>query len=557
MTTARIGQRVCVTVTLLPTAYWLYELVADPYGQRDRVERQRSAGAAAGTRPPAAAAAAPAPPSAQRAPGAAAGSSSSSSSGAAPARGGPAGTPQPAPVPTEPSPRPPRCSGPWAPPSAVLREAPRRLWYSGCVGGPGGAKSGLNNQRQTLMSAVMLAAAADSLLVIGPFGVNAHDMNSSLTWSDFYDLAHLSQELPRGAVTFEAAGGCVPAGTPSVEFPALWWGDNSTYDIDKLAAHVRSSGRDVELFVDHHVCSGHPFWRYKRSSPEALARGDAVLRRALRFPQQTLDLGRRLLEAARASNPTGSGRVHCIHQRVKYTADHMNFPFAPLMNCTASLQSLSSECEAPPHLTCFCVNPLKKPSNTVMRRIVQAAASAEIAKEQLRKERFRPAHIDFDWHIVHESKRGLWNRSDTVLIASNDPTHPRIDFTADAVRQSGAWPVVAAELAKRNAELGAAMRAVRSPVLFSAVEQAACAAADGRFYPSCLSSVSEVVVDMRRWRGIDPEAERQARLMHALLSNIGLLQVPVHCLALEMRGGRQAKMHKIPPTKVRKRSPGR
>eukprot|EP01062_Namystynia_karyoxenos_P023215 TRINITY_DN18935_c0_g1_i2.p1 TRINITY_DN18935_c0_g1~~TRINITY_DN18935_c0_g1_i2.p1 ORF type:complete len:503 (+),score=94.45 TRINITY_DN18935_c0_g1_i2:119-1627(+) len=375
-----------------------------------------------------------------------------------------AAAPDTAPQQTPAPPQLPRCATPPALPER-LRRSPRRLWFSGCsAAAVGGSRAGLNNQRQTLMAAAVLADAADAALVIGPYGSNAHDPNASLTWSDFYDLDHLSAVLQRGAAALEAVGSCVPGGIPRVTFSALWLGPQATLDLGAFADSVRALGADVELYVHHEACSGHPLARFGGSSAAALHRADSFLQQAFRFPAAITQLGEQMLAAARPAAVRRRGtsgrrrpRVHCAHLRVKYAADHIEFPFGPLVNCTQLWQEEWEQhsCQKPQRLTCMCVDPTRK----------LGALGALHARTPTALKPLRPQYLDFDWVLMRHHSSGSIRAGDAVLIATNNASEPRVAFTAEAAALVGVRAVVASELANVNTSFGRQLLWSRPPVL--------------------------------------------------------------------------------------------
>eukprot|EP01062_Namystynia_karyoxenos_P037310 TRINITY_DN27168_c0_g1_i1.p1 TRINITY_DN27168_c0_g1~~TRINITY_DN27168_c0_g1_i1.p1 ORF type:complete len:534 (+),score=107.31 TRINITY_DN27168_c0_g1_i1:81-1682(+) len=413
-----------------------------------------------------------------------------------------------------------RCSAGWRPRLPAIRSARRRLWFSGCFGGAGGAKTGLNNQRQTLMTAMVIADAANATLIYGPYSTSAHD-STPLQWSDFIDVNHLQARMPHGAFQLEEAGGCVPREASVVPFPTTWKGNDSDYDLAHIVGKIATGGRDVELYTHHEfMCSGHPLWRLKKSSKSLLDRADELLSRTHRFPQSATELGRMVLAEMRKRS--GGGRVHCAHIRTRYKGDHFDQPRAPLVNCTEAIL-LYPNCLPPDELTCFCIAPVRKSAaywTSILR--TRGKAALELEKQ-------RPQFIDFDWQIKVAHAQKKIAKGDSVFIATIDGGNVRVRFTEEGAEHVGASHATLYELSQENNELGKRLRAIKAPVLYSAIEQAACYEADGLFFPSCLSSVSEVVVDMRRWRG-DEEAQRQARLMLGILdTDLTQLSTPARC----------------------------
>eukprot|EP01062_Namystynia_karyoxenos_P042617 TRINITY_DN31199_c0_g1_i3.p1 TRINITY_DN31199_c0_g1~~TRINITY_DN31199_c0_g1_i3.p1 ORF type:complete len:544 (+),score=159.43 TRINITY_DN31199_c0_g1_i3:117-1634(+) len=392
------------------------------------------------------------------------------------------GTPMPPPL---------RAQGP-APRRAPGQRPERHLWFEGC-GRTGTSKAGLHNQRQTLQYVALLASAADATLVIGHYAANVHDNRTQLQWGDIFDLPRLRRELPVPVLLWDEAGGRVPEGAAAVSLTAPWLPEAKT-DLMEEAQRLRNGPLHHFVNVSHEECVGHPLWRITRSSEATRRWAQELTGRAFRFAAHIRELADRLIATVARVGKTTPDRVHAFHLRVRGNNDFMDWPFSPLMNCSEVFRSPSFKrdyhaCEKrndyPSEASCMC-----KVGNPKYERFKQKKHSV---------------YLDFDWVIGNASKGGRVRKGDAAFIATNDESHQRVQATRAALLYAGATPVTMTDVLAASDSLRRSIAALPSPVLVGAVEAAACAAAPGIFFPTCLSAVSEYIYDTRASEG-DAEA---------------------------------------------------
>eukprot|EP01062_Namystynia_karyoxenos_P044351 TRINITY_DN32655_c0_g1_i3.p1 TRINITY_DN32655_c0_g1~~TRINITY_DN32655_c0_g1_i3.p1 ORF type:complete len:545 (+),score=123.23 TRINITY_DN32655_c0_g1_i3:88-1722(+) len=373
----------------------------------------------------------------------------------------------------------------WTPP-------PRSSGYvraAGCS-----TRSGLNNQRQALMLALVFAVLLNRTLVAGPYIVNTHDKGKFVPFSGkgswdnltrvepigrYIDISRMRTALPVPVVEWQdaLASGLVSP-SENTQFGAYF--ERHPDEIDHQlpptqgisllrdgALLAAGGARGVRLWCQH--CWGSPHLRLLFGSSPALYRwADGLWRDALHFSPEIRDAGAAI--AAAAQSGAGQGAVHAIHLRVKGTTDYLPTPYYPLIDCAAN-DLAGARCNHPD--ACAC------------------------------KPNWQMPPVDHTFVVDAAAKKGRVRPGDTMLLLTNNASSGRVRNVELLLRGNGISPIYPSQMPE-VAPLLAGLTGVQR----GAAELVAASLATGQFYATCGSTWSEFVLDLRRWAGATSDAAR-------------------------------------------------
>eukprot|EP01065_Artemidia_motanka_P022393 TRINITY_DN26588_c0_g1_i1.p1 TRINITY_DN26588_c0_g1~~TRINITY_DN26588_c0_g1_i1.p1 ORF type:complete len:515 (+),score=156.27 TRINITY_DN26588_c0_g1_i1:28-1572(+) len=365
------------------------------------------------------------------------------------------------------------------------------LTWHGCAW-----RHGFNNQRQALMTAVLLAVASGRDLVVSPYARNSHDNDTALCAGELFDVPRLRSSLAPLAV--RARGGVADDAPNGYEQYSDAVDGTDPLDIAAVASRLRAlPSRRVSLRFPR--CWGPLLWRLRSgNSDEVVGWAGEVLRRAVSLSPAVLGAASAVVGAARAA-----GRLHAVHVRSRqHGRDFLPYLYPPAVNCVEHGWRR-------PRQPCF---------------LVVIGSHCACYQREAEDDRRPVDHADV---VRSHARRGAVRSGDSVFIAANDPSSDRVSRVRAAAAEAGAAAFTSADLASKHASVAAAFSRLRSWVQHGAADIAACGAADGVYVPSCAATSSEYGLQLRADAGADGAEQQIAQFVASDNESVVCLASPM------------------------------
>eukprot|EP01065_Artemidia_motanka_P006790 TRINITY_DN1330_c0_g2_i1.p1 TRINITY_DN1330_c0_g2~~TRINITY_DN1330_c0_g2_i1.p1 ORF type:complete len:585 (+),score=151.83 TRINITY_DN1330_c0_g2_i1:125-1879(+) len=383
---------------------------------------------------------------------------------------------------------------------------------------------GLNNQRQALQLAVLVAVALRRPLVLARYGLNTHDNRTAFTLGDFFDLERMRSAMhPLRVTTMEAVDNKVVFANATTLTP------NDGQDKPISMAEVIRGCRPGPIRLRNHNCWGSAEWRMRTSSTAVRHWADEVLNKTLRSSLPLQKIGRVAAESMRRSLPASGGStrapmLHSVHMRVVGPNDQLDWPYPPTFRCEKyGLKKLP--CRLMP---CGCRD------RGVGDDFLPPESVNWNHENRSLRDKAVPIYKDYDFVLQQRINDGDLLPGDGIFVATNYQKSNRVQRALRVLADGGVKVFFGLDgvMAGDPHVKEVYESIVHSNVQIGAAELVTAAEAEGFFVPACGSTYSDYVLELRRWNAVRDGLAESRMYMSKFQDIINCMGGPSLCVRL-------------------------
>eukprot|EP01065_Artemidia_motanka_P006789 TRINITY_DN1330_c0_g1_i2.p1 TRINITY_DN1330_c0_g1~~TRINITY_DN1330_c0_g1_i2.p1 ORF type:complete len:455 (+),score=86.64 TRINITY_DN1330_c0_g1_i2:413-1777(+) len=399
---------------------------------------------------------------------------------------------------------------------------------------------GLNNQRQALQLAVLVAVALRRPLVLARYGLNTHDNRTAFTLGDFFDLERMRSAMhPLRVAVMEEIDVSLFDNATVLE-------PNDGQDAPLSLHKVLRAVKPGPLRLSNRNCWGSAEWRMRSSGHAVRHWADEVLNKTLRSALPLQKIARAAVNSMRAEMGDKRGTrtpvLHSVHLRVVSPTDQLDWPYPPTFRCE-EYGLIKMGCRVMP---CGCV------SASANRSVPDESANWKHENRSVR-ELAVPLFKDYDFVLQQKIAEGDLQPGDGVFVATNYPRSPRVQRALAVLAGADirVWLGLPGVMARDASVKAVYDSIVRGNVQLGAAELVTAAEADGFFIPACGSTYSDYVLELRRWNARE-SGLRDSRIymmkFQEVISCMSLFSLPTNVRIIHQR-----EKYRRPARAVRKK----